>query len=241
MTTADTDFSLRALVREIAEQNPLLGPGLLARKVAERIPEEHLRDAVGQTMGLYVRQVMHEARPTPTGKSVTRPSTPAPVPASFLPPAPRPTPAPAAPPSVRPAASPPSNPAPAAPRPVAVQAPPTKPATPAASSAPAPQASAPAVPATRPRVISSRKGSEIRDGWQKHLEAEYPVPSGYKKFGDCTYEDLYFLAAERDKQAENLKQHGRYFRGLAGLLVDHDVKTLRELPVEVQMQAVGSR
>ncbi|WP_141576187.1 hypothetical protein [Actinomadura sp. WMMA1423] len=227
MTAEQSEFSLRALVREVAEQWPLMPPGLLAKKVAERIPEEHLRESVGQTMGLFVRQVMHEARPSAAGKSMGHLSQPAPRPA----PAPVAAPPPAPVPSTSPAAAPrPSSPAGA-----------PAPALASGQGSPAAQPSpTPTLAAAKPRVVSSRKGAEIRDGWQRHLDAEYPVQAGYKKLGDCTYEDLYFLAAERDKQAESLKAHGRYFRGLAGLLVDHDVKTLRELPVEVQMQAVGS-
>jgi len=95
-------------------------------------------------------------------------------------------------------------------------------------------------PATQ--TNGSRKGSEIRNAWQRVLDAPYAVAGGdHKRLGDCTYEDLYWMAGQLDIQSSDLQSRARGFRELAMLINDHDVTTIRELPAEVLMNALGGK
>lgn len=88
----------------------------------------------------------------------------------------------------------------------------------------------------------SRKGNEIRDAWQRVLDARYAVAGGdHKRLGDCTYNDLFFMANQLDVQSADLQSRARGFRELAMLINDYDVSTLRELPAEVLMNTLGGK
>jgi len=94
-----------------------------------------------------------------------------------------------------------------------------------------------------PRVAAGRsfKVRAIRDGWQKQLDNRVHVGNSEWKFlGDCTYDNLYALAGEREKHAAKNEAWARYYRSLAALLTEHDVERVRDLPAEVLMPALGS-
>lgn len=83
-------------------------------------------------------------------------------------------------------------------------------------------------------------GARYRDHWQRALRG--PVNVGdkqWKQLGDCGYADLEFLAAERVKNAERNAAAARYYNGLRALLTEHDVATVRDLPAEVLIDALG--
>lgn len=60
--TTTTAFSLRALIREVAEDSALADPGALAKEVAKRLPEEHVQDAYEEMPRHYVREVITSSR-----------------------------------------------------------------------------------------------------------------------------------------------------------------------------------
>jgi len=86
----------------------------------------------------------------------------------------------------------------------------------------------------------SAKVQAIRDGWQAQLDNRVHVgQSEWKFLGDCTYDNLYALAAERETHAAKNASWARYYRSLAGLLTEHGVETVRDLPATVLMPALG--
>jgi len=86
----------------------------------------------------------------------------------------------------------------------------------------------------------SWKGRAIRDGWQRQLDARVHVgDSAWKFLGDCTYDDLQALSAEREKHAQKNAAWARHYRFLASLLTEHDAATVRDLPAEVLMPTLG--
>lgn len=200
--SAGGSFNLRALIREAMATAPYANPGQLAAEVAERIPENKVREALDQALRFFVRQVMSEerphgpiAQPSRVPASVTRPSGGSgavPLP-TFTPPQPDNTPVP--------------------------------------QNVGGPQA----------KYTGSRKGAEIRDGWQKVLDAKYSTPDGWKSLGDCTYDDLQGMAAYLDKQADQKKARARGWRELAALMTEHEAQILRDLPAEVLMNALGGK
>jgi hypothetical protein len=87
----------------------------------------------------------------------------------------------------------------------------------------------------------SWKVGAIRDGWQEHLRARYSTEGGvYKFLGECTYEDLQFIAGRLDHQAETYRSKAAGMRVLASMLTDHEVATVRDLPAERLMVALGA-
>ncbi len=99
-------------------------------------------------------------------------------------------------------------------------------------------------PQQQPAISAPRGGSmkvtAIRDGWQEHLHARYSVSEGYKFLGECTYEDLQFIAGRLDRQAEMHASKARGMRSLAALLTEHDAKTVRDLPAATLMLTLGA-
>lgn len=86
----------------------------------------------------------------------------------------------------------------------------------------------------------STKVRAIRDGWQRQLDSRVHVgESKWKFLGDCTYENLQTIAAERDWHVTRNQAWARYYRDLASLLTEHDVATVRDLPAQVLMPALG--
>jgi hypothetical protein len=87
----------------------------------------------------------------------------------------------------------------------------------------------------------SSKVRAIRDGWQRALDNRVHVgDSQWKLLGDCTYTDRYALAAEREKHAAKNQAWAHHYHSLAGLLTEYDVETVRDLPAQVLMPAIGA-
>lgn len=83
-------------------------------------------------------------------------------------------------------------------------------------------------------------GARYRDAWQRSLTSRVHVgDSQWKQLGDCTYADLEAIAAERNRNAEKNAAAARYYNGLRALLTEHAVDTVRDLPTEVLMDALG--
>lgn len=214
---AQADFNIRDLIRDVARANDTTDAATIAEKVAPLVPESALRDVLAQALRGFVRDVLHENRPRgEIGRAGTRPTPQArPVPfVQFAQPVPSPAPA-----ALSHVPSPASTPRRLAPD----------------SQSPAAQ------PVHRLQTVGGRKGSEIREAWQRVLEAPYATEHGHKKLGDFTYEDCQFVASQLDKQAGQLASRARGIRSLGGLLMDHDASTIRDLPAEVKMQALGAK
>lgn len=61
-----TAFSLRQLIREVAESTTLADPAEIASEVAGRVPDEHVREAFTEMLRGYVRQVLTDERTFPS-------------------------------------------------------------------------------------------------------------------------------------------------------------------------------
>lgn len=171
-----TAFSLRQLIREVAETSVLADPGALAEEVARLVPDEHIQTAFAEMLRGYVRQVLSEDRTFP-----------------FLP-QPRTTPEDKS----RPRAGRPAN--------------------------------------------RSRKVAGIREAWAKVLSERVhvgPAPTDWKLFGDCTVDDLDFMAGEREQIAEANHVKAEQYRKVRKLLVEHGASTVRDLPSRVLDDAFG--
>lgn len=74
--STDTAFSLRALVREVAKTSALADPGALAKEVAKRVPDEHIRDAFEEMLRGFVRECASSDRlfPFPSPQAESLPS-----------------------------------------------------------------------------------------------------------------------------------------------------------------------
>lgn len=86
----------------------------------------------------------------------------------------------------------------------------------------------------------SAKVAGIRDGWQKKLRARYHIGDGaYEFLGDCTAENLIFIATDLDEQAARKQARARGFRRLAEALDEHGAERVRDLPAELLMNSLG--
>ncbi|MGW6255469.1 hypothetical protein [Streptomyces sp. NPDC055085] len=89
------------------------------------------------------------------------------------------------------------------------------------------------------RGVSVRVDS-VREGWQRRLKGREHVPDvGWKLFEDCSYDDLTAIAEYRQREAEQMAASGRWYRSIASLLTEHDVKRAGDLPADVLMQVLG--
>jgi hypothetical protein len=210
------EFNVRDLIREVAADVDGFDASVIAGKVAPLVPESVLREVLALALRPLVREVLQENRPR--GQIGQVGSRPVPVPVLQA----RPVTAAQL---VQPAPSP--SPA------VFSRVPGPVPALPAALPAP--------TPVHRVQTVGGRKGSEIRDAWQRVLEAPYATEHGRKKLGDFTYEDCLFQSNLLAKQLDDLGERRRGWNGLGALLLDHDARTIRDLPAEVKMQALGAK
>jgi hypothetical protein len=64
--------------------------------------------------------------------------------------------------------------------------------------------------------------------------------SEWKFLGECTYEDLQFIAGRLDRQAEMHRSKAAGMRSLAAAMTEHDVATVRDLPAELLMNSLGA-
>lgn len=100
----------------------------------------------------------------------------------------------------------------------------------------------PVGPTPAPKRTLSWRGVGIRNGWQRSLDARVHVGTGrHKMLRHCTYDDLQVAAAEREANAEKNARQARYYRSLASLVLEYDVKSFGDLPTEVLMVAVGGQ
>jgi hypothetical protein len=60
--SAEFEFNLRGLVREVLRSSTIADPGAVAVEVLKRIPSRMHKAALGQALRLYVRQVISEER-----------------------------------------------------------------------------------------------------------------------------------------------------------------------------------
>lgn len=91
--------------------------------------------------------------------------------------------------------------------------------------------------------VSSRssKVAGIRDGWQRKLRARYHVGEGaYEFLGECTAENLIFIASDLDEQAARKQTRARGFRRLAEALGEHGADRVKDLPAELLMNSLGA-
>jgi hypothetical protein len=97
--------------------------------------------------------------------------------------------------------------------------------------------------AISPPVTSSRssKVAGIRDGWQRHLRARYSVGGGQlERLGDCTRDQLIFIASHLDAKAEMNASKARGMRSLAAALTEQGVERVKDLPAELLMNSLGA-
>lgn len=93
-----------------------------------------------------------------------------------------------------------------------------------------------------PKKTLSWRGIGIRNGWQRSLDSRVHVGTGRNKMlRHCTYDDLQFAADEREQVAAKNAASARYYRSLASLVLEYDVKAFGDLPTEVIMVAVGGQ
>lgn len=94
----------------------------------------------------------------------------------------------------------------------------------------------------RPTTSSGpTRAGMVREWWQRSLRDRIHVgQSNWKPLGDCTYDDIVFAAEERREQASRNNAKARQYQFLAGLLTDHDVKRVRDLPVETLARTLGT-
>lgn len=97
-------------------------------------------------------------------------------------------------------------------------------------------------PATRTGSVHSGRSAKvagIRDR-AADLEAwfsdEIWIGTRRRKLGDATYADLYAAAGFMRRTAESAETRAARFEKLAGLLEEHDVQTVRDLPAEVLLE-----
>jgi hypothetical protein len=86
----------------------------------------------------------------------------------------------------------------------------------------------------------SSKVRAIRDGWKRHLEDRVHVGSEWMLLGDCTHDNLIALATEREEIAAKTEAWAQHYRRLAGLVAEHGVAQVRDLPAEVLAPAIGA-
>lgn len=85
-----------------------------------------------------------------------------------------------------------------------------------------------------PIPFRSRKVSSIRSGWQSQLQARYNVGHKTRKFfGDCTLDDLAFIAKHRREFAAANLRTADYVDSIAELMRQAGAETVRELPEDV--------
>lgn len=88
----------------------------------------------------------------------------------------------------------------------------------------------------QPAPRASSKVTRIRERW---LSDRIAGLDGYKRLGDCTIADLEHAAGEREAHARATFARAAQLRVLAGLLAEHKVATVRELPEDALREARG--
>lgn len=90
-------------------------------------------------------------------------------------------------------------------------------------------------PSTQAVLVRRNMKLEARSMRAQALRDRYHVPNvGMKMLADMTGPDLLAAADYRDEQARRNEAKARQLRVLAGVLTDHGVTKVSDLPVEVQ-------
>ena len=84
-------------------------------------------------------------------------------------------------------------------------------------------------PAEPVQPIRSAKVAAIRDDWRRKLDAVYATPTGNKRLGDFSSDDLRALADTCSRMAEMNRVKSAHFAGLAELVASQGVATLRDV------------
>ena len=87
----------------------------------------------------------------------------------------------------------------------------------------------PARPAEPVQTTRSAKVAAIRDDWRRKLDAIYATPTGNKRLGDFSSDDLRALADTCSRMAEMNRTKAAHFAGLAELVASQGVATLRDV------------
>ncbi len=88
--------------------------------------------------------------------------------------------------------------------------------------------------------IRSRKVAAIRDSWARRLNDRVHVGgSEWKQLRACSYDDLTAAASERQEMADRNAATAREYRAMASAVLDADVDTFGDLPVETQARILG--
>ena len=80
------------------------------------------------------------------------------------------------------------------------------------------------------QTVRSAKVAAIRDDWRRKLDAVYATPTGNKRLGDFSSDDLRALADTCSRMAEMNRAKAAHFAGLAELVASQGVATLRDVP-----------
>lgn len=88
----------------------------------------------------------------------------------------------------------------------------------------------------------SAKVAARRAWWRARLEEKVAIaPGKFKSYGDCGFEDLEYAATLRFRAAEANQAAGRSMKVLSGLVREHKVERVRDLPEEVLGDYFGGR
>lgn len=91
-----------------------------------------------------------------------------------------------------------------------------------------------------PNSGRSAKVAAIREHWRRALREWVPVaPKQWKFFGDCTADDLAYVAGLREEHARRTWASAAHIRRIQALLAEHDVATVGELPETVLREQLG--
>ena len=86
----------------------------------------------------------------------------------------------------------------------------------------------------------SSKVAAIRDSWARRLNDRVHVGgSEWKQLRACSYDDLTAAASERQQMADRNAATAREYRAMASAVLDADVDTFGDLPVETQARILG--
>ena len=103
--------------------------------------------------------------------------------------------------------------------------------------------STPEAPAVKPKggagPSSWKNGAAIREDWQRRLDDRIHGADGWMRVREMSSDDCLFVADYRDKLATDNASAARFWRSVDRTLDEHGVKTVGELPVEVQMSLFG--
>lgn len=90
-----------------------------------------------------------------------------------------------------------------------------------------------------PRAVGrSQKRDAIRSWWTRLCSDRYATPDGVKLLGDCTPDDLVFMAETLERKAAENVARAEAWRSLAVEMQRRKVKRFRDLPVDIAGDAL---